>query len=222
MHEQRVANATVASPPHDPTNARSEAPLLELPRLCIWTQEKEVSVPSLGFGIAHVRLLDTASIRPSPLDARTVNYSDSCVRQSQELVSGHTPKPVEIHGLSRIVTTVTSVTTKLWLRRRTARFAGSLPSPARGKRGVYRECTLKKWSRGHTEAKSMKHNRLSMVKQAVTGGHRRSHGRHLFRRKARMSRHHRERRRTQVAPHGSFSGTGPLTGLTADLEAADK
>ena len=37
-----------------------------------------------------------------------------------------------------------------------------------------------------------------------------------------MSRHHRERRRTQVAPHGSFSGTGPLTGLTADLEAADK
>src|SRR5271157_2158787 len=83
MHEQRVANATVASPPHDPTNARSEAPLLELPRLCIWTQEKEVSVPSLGFGIAHVRLLDTASIRPSPLDARTVNYSDSCVRQSR-------------------------------------------------------------------------------------------------------------------------------------------
>src|SRR5271165_3307159 len=82
MHEQRVANATVASPPHDPTNARSEAPLLELPRLCIWTQEKEVSVPSLGFGIAHVRLLDTASIRPSPLDARTVNCSDSCVRQS--------------------------------------------------------------------------------------------------------------------------------------------
>jgi len=41
-----------------------------------------VSVPSLGFGIAHVRLLDTASICPSRLDARTVNYSDSCVRQS--------------------------------------------------------------------------------------------------------------------------------------------
>src|SRR5271166_1349401 len=82
MHEQRVANATVASPPHDPTNARSEAPLLELPHLCVWTQEKEVSIPSLGFGIAHVRLLDTASIRPSRVDARTVNYSDSCVRQS--------------------------------------------------------------------------------------------------------------------------------------------
>src|SRR5271166_1989616 len=83
MHEQRVANATVASPPHDPTNARSEAPLLELPHLCVWTQEKEVSIPSLGFGIAHVRLLDTASIRPSRVDARTVNYSDSCVRQSR-------------------------------------------------------------------------------------------------------------------------------------------
>ena len=68
----------------------------------------------------------------------------------------------------RVDVTVTSVTTKLWLRRRTARFAGSLPSPARGKRGVYREWTLKKWSRGHTEAKSMKHNRLSMVTQVVT------------------------------------------------------
>src|SRR5271166_5876175 len=82
MHEQRTANAAIASPPHDPTNARSEAPLLELSPIPVWPPEKAVSVPSLGFGITHVRLLDTASIRPSRVDARTVNYSDSCVRQS--------------------------------------------------------------------------------------------------------------------------------------------
>src|SRR5271166_2284398 len=83
MHEQRTANAAIASPPHDPTNARSEAPLLELSPIPVWPPEKAVSVPSLGFGITHVRLLDTASIRPSRVDARTVNYSDSCVRQSR-------------------------------------------------------------------------------------------------------------------------------------------
>src|SRR5208337_1396684 len=82
MHEQRTADAAIASPPDDPTDARSEAPLLELSPIPVWPPEKAVSVPSLGFGIAHVRLLDTASICPSRLDARTVNYSDSCVRQS--------------------------------------------------------------------------------------------------------------------------------------------
>src|SRR5208337_4738862 len=83
MHEQRTADAAIASPPDDPTDARSEAPLLELSPIPVWPPEKAVSVPSLGFGIAHVRLLDTASICPSRLDARTVNYSDSCVRQSR-------------------------------------------------------------------------------------------------------------------------------------------
>src|SRR5271165_5637424 len=92
MHEQRTANAAIASPPHDPTNARSEAPLLELSPIPVWPPEKAVSVPSLGFGITHVRLLDTASIRPSRVDARTVNYSDSCVRQSRRPIRLHPPE----------------------------------------------------------------------------------------------------------------------------------
>src|SRR5271166_3889592 len=103
MHEQRTANAAIASPPHDPTNARSEAPLLELSPIPVWPPEKAVFVPSLGFGITHVRLLDTASIRPSRVDARTVNYSDSCVRQSHygpSLRPVQLPQPHQVAELS--------------------------------------------------------------------------------------------------------------------------
>src|SRR5271166_6540114 len=101
MHEQRTADAAIASPPDDPTDARSEAPLLELSPIPVWPPEKAVSVPSLGFGITHVRLLDTASIRPSRVDARTVNYSDSCVRQSQECRETNSHNHLFIKNLRR-------------------------------------------------------------------------------------------------------------------------
>ncbi len=42
-------------------------PVLELSPIPIRSPEKAVSVPSLGFGITHVRLLDTPSIRPDDL-----------------------------------------------------------------------------------------------------------------------------------------------------------
>src|SRR3954453_7308163 len=82
MHEQRIADAAGPPPPDDSTDARPEAPVLELPSIPIRSPEEAVPIPGLGAGVAHLRFLGVASNRPSRPDARTVNFENCCVRQS--------------------------------------------------------------------------------------------------------------------------------------------
>src|SRR5262245_31836257 len=60
MHEQRLADAAGPTPPHDPTDARPEATLLEYPSVPIGPAEGRLPVPGVGSGVADVRLLGLA------------------------------------------------------------------------------------------------------------------------------------------------------------------
>ena len=73
VHEQRAADAAVAAPADDAADAGPQAAVLELPAVPLGAAEGRLSLPGLGAGVAHLRLLGVAPRRPGPVDATTVN-----------------------------------------------------------------------------------------------------------------------------------------------------
>src|SRR4051794_13399893 len=84
MHEQRVADAAVAAQADEPTDARPEAALLELPCVEGGQAEGPLPVSETGPAATDVRLLGAPPERSRAAGTRTVRHEGYAVRQSHE------------------------------------------------------------------------------------------------------------------------------------------
>src|SRR3954447_24695219 len=82
MHEQRAADAAVAAQADDPTDARPEAALLELPCVEGGQAEGPLPVSETGPAATDVRLLGAPPERSRAAGTRTVRHEGYAVRQS--------------------------------------------------------------------------------------------------------------------------------------------
>src|SRR5215468_4038647 len=101
MQEQRAADAAVATPADDATDAGPQAAVLELPAVPLRAAEGRLPLPGVGAGVAHLRLLGVAPRRPGPVDARTVNSRNSRVRQSRFVDEVATALDIPMSGAGR-------------------------------------------------------------------------------------------------------------------------